>query len=245
MNKTEKKSVKNSNLNLSEFVSGGYYIIKSVDKQVWMKADFLPDRVISVSRCLANVLPDVWTIEWVVFEDRERRKKAAEFGLSPHAMIKVIEYLTNSLNDNVIGWPGLFFSIDTAHEFVNAYLNDSSEYEVVGIGLHESFVERFIKYNDQVAEGKYGIYDAISSGSNIDLNGRPLGFELLGYDYGDFHSWLCNSLQGDINREFGVRPNNSGLLDSFKEASQAAEYVQRDEVGAEPGIWMPWLIVEY
>jgi hypothetical protein len=36
-----------------------------------------------------------------------------------------------------------------------------------------------------------------------------------------------------------------GLLDTFEEASRVAEYVNREDVGAEAGLWLPWLVVQY
>ena len=40
-------------------------------------------------------------------------------------------------------------------------------------------------------------------------------------------------------------PNEAGFITSAPEASVAADYCGRQDVGPEPGFWGPWLVVEY
>ena len=42
-----------------------------------------------------------------------------------------------------------------------------------------------------------------------------------------------------------VKPGASGFIASARDAVAAAEYCGRDNVGAEPGFWAPWLVVDY
>ena len=46
-------------------------------------------------------------------------------------------------------------------------------------------------------------------------------------------------------REVWHPANEDGFITSAPEASAAAEYCGRPDVGAEPGFWAPWLVVEY
>ncbi|MBT8200830.1 MAG: hypothetical protein KJO36_09960, partial [Acidimicrobiia bacterium] len=71
-------------------------------------------------------------------------------------------------------------------------------------------------------------------------------FEVLSYEYGLEHSWLCNRLEDDALAELGVSPNpRTGLLDSRQDATAVADWINEGSIGAEPGLWLPWLIVEY
>ena len=246
MTKTRKRSGAGNETHFDRYVTGGYFIVREFARDRRMDSTNFQGRIVSVSRCLADILPDLWAIDWVIYEDRERRKKAARFDLTPHAMIKVIEYLTQSLQENETGWPGVFYSLEMAHQFVNAYLDPGCDFKLLGIGLHERLVESFLKNKNLLQENtKYGIYEAVSRREQLDSSGIPLGFEILGYDQGDFHSWLCDGLHLEIEKEFAYGLNQSGLIDNFKEALNASIFIEQEGLNAEPGIWMPWLLVEY
>lgn len=62
---------------------------------------------------------------------------------------------------------------------------------------------------------------------------------------GIFHSYLCNSLEDDYDKEFGFRLNSNGFISTIDEAKKLAEYTNQDTVSAEPVLWLPWVIVKY
>lgn len=146
-------------------------------------------------------------------------------------------------------FPGVFPSFDSAREFFTRLLAGSPELLILGIGLYGDYVADFLDFLDK--ENSFpgardcGVWQAVNQRNNPAPGGTILGFEVLGYEHGGFHSWLCNDLQSNANREFGIQPGDLGLLCTFDEAKQVAEYAARDDVGAEPALWMPWLIVQY
>ena len=71
------------------------------------------------------------------------------------------------------------------------------------------------------------------------------GFEVLGYDHGQFGSYICNSLQDDYSKKFGISLNKNGFIENYNDARKATEYTMSDEAKAEPYLWFPWLISEY
>ena len=72
-----------------------------------------------------------------------------------------------------------------------------------------------------------------------------LGFEPLVFNGGLSCSWLCNGLETTVAEQLGIRPNASGLISTFEEACRCVEFISRDEIGAEPGLWLPWLVIEH
>jgi hypothetical protein len=48
-----------------------------------------------------------------------------------------------------------------------------------------------------------------------------------------------------VSQALGIRPGAYGLVAGGAAARAAAAYCARDDVGAEPGLWLPWQIVEY
>lgn len=70
---------------------------------------------------------------------------------------------------------------------------------------------------------------------------EPLGFELVGFESGRWHSWLClGGLVEDVDLSTGVRPGAHGLIASEGDARRGAEYLTASGLG-EPKVyhWFP------
>jgi hypothetical protein len=74
--------------------------------------------------------------------------------------------------------------------------------------------------------------------------GHVIGYEVLGYEWGRFHSWLCHSLEVEIDAGLGIRPRPDGLFADLPSACAVAAYVNAlgDEV--EPVTWLPFGFLE-
>jgi len=89
--------------------------------------------------------------------------------------------------------------------------------------------------------GSYGITEQFRH-TLVPAPGQELGWEVLCYDHGSFHSWLCNRLEDDAEKRFGIIPNARGFIDRYEEALKvAAECTEH----ANPGVWSPWMITHY
>lgn len=56
---------------------------------------------------------------------------------------------------------------------------------------------------------------------------------------------LCNGLDAIVAQALAIGPNAHGLIGTFAEARKCAEYLPRADVGAEPGLWISWLIIDH
>ncbi|WP_052371773.1 hypothetical protein [Amycolatopsis taiwanensis] len=62
--------------------------------------------------------------------------------------------------------------------------------------------------------------------------GRLLGFELVGYDCGLWHTWTClGGLVRDVRQATGVRPGRWGLIQDEQQARRAADWLTASELG--------------
>ncbi|MGM1064776.1 hypothetical protein [Saccharothrix sp. Mg75] len=76
--------------------------------------------------------------------------------------------------------------------------------------------------------------------------GRVLGFELVGFDSGGWHTWTClDGLVDDVRRATGVRPGRWGLVRDGREARRAATWLTASGLG-DPKVflWVPALLVD-
>lgn len=234
-----------------KYISGGYYLSRFVRRAEYMSRDLIPDRVLSGSGCICEFFPDTWSIEWSRDTFKTRMESASEFGISHSDLPKVIAWATASFAD-VFGWPNVFYTLKAAQQARAQQLPAAPDIVIFGLGIHESDVEDFLaaaKPPDQqpyfAPVGRTGIFECVSFGNYIEA-GTPIGFEPLTTEFGLLTcSWLCNGLEKDCANRLEIRPNSFGLLESRAEALRCVEYISRDDVGAEPGLWLPWLVTIY
>lgn len=74
--------------------------------------------------------------------------------------------------------------------------------------------------------------------------GRETGWEVLGYDHGVLHTWLCNDLYRDAVRDLGVEGDERGLLPDGNTAERVAAWANaRDDT--KPVTWFPAALLEW
>jgi hypothetical protein len=231
---------------IDDFAAGGYFLTKYTGRADCMSSDLLPPRIISASDCIVDIVPDAWAVEWAKYNAGQRKREAAKAGIPPDVLPQVIQWVTSRLDHSEIGWPVVFYSADVARHFARKFLPNDDEIVLIGVGLQRDLVNEFLEEEKpSTGHGVPGVYEALSRGESLEAGGEVLGFEVLGYEWGGFHSWLCNGLEVDGYREFKIRPNSHGFIATLEEAAMFAEYASREEVGAEPALWRPWLVVKY
>ncbi|WP_354637109.1 hypothetical protein [Kitasatospora camelliae] len=75
-------------------------------------------------------------------------------------------------------------------------------------------------------------------------DGRELGWEVLGYDHGLLHSWLCNDLYEDGLLELGVGTDERGLLPGREAAVRVAAWANA-RGDTKPVTWFPGALIEW
>ncbi len=235
----------------SDFISAGYLVTREVDRPAYFSADLLPARIISASSCIASFVPDTWCIEWTQDAQDKRIKGAAAFGLPIQALEKVTAWATPRFGKS-IRWPNVMVDLETAMDLVRCFLTTVPGVKVIELALHRSMTDGFCHKAEPPAQipgfapvGRKGIHEVILEGKSLSQAGVVLGFEPLVFDHGLSHSWLCNNLDAVLAQALGIKPNRYGLLESIDEARRGVEYIARDDVGAEPGLWLPWLIIDH
>jgi hypothetical protein len=200
---------------------------------------------LSASNCIADI-PDAWEVKWANYKETDRKEEAAKFGITPEILPDVIDWVTSGLQSQKIGWPVVFYSLKTARKFAQSFLSHDNDLALSGIGLQPELAALFLlEEKPPENHDTPGIYEALSQGLILEAGGVVLGFEMLAYEWGGFHSWLCNGLEVDSYREFNTRPNRYGFISNLEDAVKSAEYASREDVGPEPALWQPWLVVKY
>ena len=120
---------------MREEVSGGYLIVKPAAREPWMSAALVPEHVVSASGCIVAPVPDTWALAWTGDSMSDRFKPAAAFGLDEAGLAEVMSWSTRTFEDGVLGYPGVFFEVDRAHDFLGLFPEVARRSVVIGLAL--------------------------------------------------------------------------------------------------------------
>lgn len=216
---------------------GGYFIIKSISRTEWMNHDVLPESILSASSCICDFYPD----SSVVFNKSRKKKKKymKEIGID-FLEYKQMEDWLNKESENHFDYPNVFSSPNSANEFRQKFLYNQSGLRIIGVALPKTYKDSFLEEQDL----GYGICKNINKAMAIDSHSTILGYEILGYEHGGFHSYLCNGLENQYKNKFNYTLNKNGFIETLKEAQVLANYTNDEVKDTEPVRWVPWAILD-
>jgi hypothetical protein len=238
-------------IDLTQYVAGGYFIIKSVLRDADRSPDLLPERLISLSsECICPSVKIYWG-----WESGKHHPEALEFGILPEKLPELAVWSKEN-HETEIDHPNVFLNLEAAQSFASHFLPPQSDTVLLGIGLPESLVADFMAENQQFHESQdgtrtpivNGVQKILSQSSQLPGGGETIGFEVVSYWQMLGHSWLCSGLERDMADHFGIRPNAHGLIATHTEAMRVYAWIAEDEQRghrAEPEPYYPWLLVEY
>lgn len=178
-------------------------------------------------------------MEWASTKDDVDAIKE-KLGISDGALRKIQSEVQSLFDGNRYGFPNIFASKDDALRFRSTHLA-KIDCRVIRLSLPEPFHEEALaELKPAHEDGESGIYRNLKAGIADENPSRSLGYEILCWDMGGFHSFICNGLEKDYEEKLQLKFNANGFFDDPDSALKTVEYTRRDEVGAEPGFWAPF-----
>jgi hypothetical protein len=229
-----------------EFYIGGYYLIEGAPIKDWMNHDLLPAQILTPSSCICDLHPDDICLSWVKGDKKTKNAYREKLGITKEEFTELQKEVDELFNSEKYGWLQVFLEVEQARNYYQKWLTKIPNIKLVAIATTKKHKEIFLAEEKQEGDnaGFYGTWLSLRNNIPIDLNQGLLGYEVLGFEMGGFHSFICNSLENDFSKKLGIKFNDNGLISSFNDADKAADYAQNPDVGAEPALWQPWAIVE-
>lgn len=226
--------------------AGGYLFVGAAARPAYAESKVLPPSLWTPTSCICELYPEYWAFSWCKPPQDDIDAAIQRLGLAPADLQPLREWVEQQFEQGGVGFPGIFLRLEVARQFAASFLRAGPDIKLLGIALPQAYVPEFLaEARPGPGEGPPGIYQAVESGAPLAEGGTPLGFEPLGYDYGGFHSFICNSLENDYAEKLQLPINEHGRFTELAACERAVEYTRLDTTGAEPALWQPWLIVEY
>jgi hypothetical protein len=228
----------------------GYYLIQGLVKESWMDKDgLLPERIWSGSNHICPKFPDAWIFDWVndrgSIEDRKYAK--TQMNLSKDGYFAAQRDFDELFGNEQFGFPNVFMDSSIAVEKCYQYFGRVSNLKTLGLGLPETYFERFmVHYSPDFGEPirRNGAYMKLSQKETYHGHYPVIGYDLLGFDGADFCSFVCGSMESEMFEKYGVRFNQLGLISEYEYAERVSQAITNGEQIVEDGFWAPWLVFE-
>lgn len=219
-----------------KFYLGGYYIVEPLKRTKDLSKSIFPETILSASDCVCEFFPRL------IDSKEENEKYRNELMLDEKTYSEMLCWMKERMGKD-FGYPNVFNSYESACEFCKKFLYNKDNLTILGFAIPKGeWKDTFLEEDNEIC---YGICGNVSKEIYIDERGKVLGYEILGYDFQAFHSYICNSLENDYDEKFGFKLNENGFISTFEEAEKLADYTNVELDGAEPVFWCPWIILQY
>jgi hypothetical protein len=224
----------------------GYYVVRLFEPPATLSGDLLPEKVLTVSPCLNESFPNSWALDWVKCTDEERAASASRLGIPSTDLPRVSARVGELFNSGALAWPNVWRQLEVARSVTRELLEESGDLALVGVGVPREFVAPLLsELAPQSQEGAPGVYLAALADERMSAGGSLAGWEVLGFERGACHSWLCNGIHVDAASRVERFLGALGLLESEAAAREILRIMAEDPEKAEPATWVPAAVVQY
>lgn len=205
-----------------------------------MDDQLIPEFVHSVSECICEQHPALEMLWGTSKHSKDQYRERLR--LSEEDFLKLTEWVEVHQESGELGYPQTIQTAELAKIFRDRFFSHI-ELDIIEIGLPESYVAEFLAQGDEgESPERYGVERFVLGHERDEPTGQFLGYEVLGYENGMFHSYLCNGLERDFAEEFSFKLNNHGFVSTLEEAERYCTYSNQEHIETEPVLWLPWAI---
>ncbi|MEZ5015461.1 MAG: hypothetical protein R2800_00260 [Flavipsychrobacter sp.] len=228
---------------MEEFYIGGYYLVEGTSLHDYMNSSVLPNKIWSVSNCICNIHPNLSALSWSSCSDEDRLAYKQKLSLTKEEFQLLQEETDNLFNDKKVGWVEMFTDREASISFAKKHLTNIENIKLLMIATSAEYRNRFLQ-QAKTEEANTGVHHCLQKGNMVENNDNFKGFDILGFELGSFHSFICNSLETEFTTKLYITLNENGLINSYTDAQKANDYMLDPYYTKEHILWMPWAVYE-
>jgi hypothetical protein len=200
---------------------------------------------VSLTPCLATLFPNALPWAWSEEQREQVDENAVLVGYPEERVGEVCDVIQAAAVRGEIADYSFVQTIETARALRRLLPRDTA-LMVVGCGLHLDDVPAFVTACTGKEAPEPHLPSVLSAKRAFPAGGAVLGFELLVTYEGliNEHSWICNGLDNSF-RYRGGQTTPLNQIESRELALDWSGKLNRGEINGEPGLWLPWLLVDY
>lgn len=211
---------------MQDFITLGYYICSIMDTPEYLHN--ISKKFISVSECLCDHQPQLEFCAGVKpYGNNTDYQEKYHLTLNRYQMMSAqIEIL---FDKKLFQSDGRFLRKEDAVSFYKTYFN-LPEIALISLEIDKALSTKLsTTFTYMQNENKY---------DTLSISQEMLGYDIIGWDIGGFHSFLCNSLHKEF---YDIKFTSLGLLDmDYWKVELMAQMIQGK---GEPVDWIPCKIV--
>lgn len=223
------------------WVSAGYYFTARIPRPRWHPAldvDILPEQILTLSPCLAEVIPNGWpSIAQPGFA-----RPTKPFELSDDLIDQIERFIETVNTKQPELWPWVPLTLAEARAFGRAFLGSFPDVVLIGAALPPQELEEFLESG---ASGCSGQVSAARRGLPADPDGLACGYEVMGDGASEQHSLICTGSERDLHKHEGVVFNKDGLIDDLATALRVAKWASKDDNPTECCSYFVFRLTQY
>jgi len=202
----------------------GYYICEKISVP-----DFLgikSDEMITISGCFSDIHPE---LAYCYF-DNNRKQERMEYQEKWKLHSDKVTMLQNDIHnmfEKSLAIDGRFLKLEDAKKICMNYF-DANKCVIVSVSTTEEYYKVL---TEELSKNSSGINNFFSG---VEDKNSMLGYDILGWDFSGFHTFLCNSLHKELEMP---RFNKYCLLDNDFEVVE--DFAKQIQGKGEPVEWIP------
>lgn len=169
------------------------------------------EEMITVSNCFSGIHPDLTCCYFSNNRKKERTEYYKKWGIDEEKAV-MLQNDMHAMFERSLAIDGRFLNLEDAKRIRRKYF-DENTCVIVSVSTTEEYYNALTK---ELRENSSGINNFFSG---LEDKNEMLGYDILGWDYSGFHTFLCNGLHKELDsirfNEYCLMENDFELVQNF------------------------------
>jgi len=221
-----------------DFLNFGHYVIEPAPIPEYLMRFWVGHmglkcgKLLTASICICNMHPLLEGSFWIDHKEDQRKYHRA-LKLPNEEFSGMKETVEQLFNGGKLDIDSRFVCLSDAVFFREKYLQNLPDLKIISIYLEDVF-------RDELLKDCADWLNAPAAPDSSRIEGKFLGYDLLGWSISGFHSHYCNALMEYFPKNLSLKINEFGIIQNKYEEVKA--YAKAVMGKGEPVNWLPFAV---